>query len=72
MEVNVIFADKVKVDDRNNFRIDFQNEDRIIELLLNRKKDYYVTNAITFMKNEKNYSQATKKTRGYSKKIFRC
>ena len=38
MEVNVIFADKVKVDDRNNFRIDFQNEDRILELLLNRKK----------------------------------
>ena len=39
MEVNVIFADKAKVDDRNNFRIDFRNEDRIIELLLNRKKD---------------------------------
>ena len=38
MEVNVISADKAKVDDGNNFRIDFQNEDRIIELLLNRKK----------------------------------
>ena len=70
MEVNVIFADKVKVDDRNNFRIDFQNEDRILELLLNRKKDYYVTNAIAFMKNA--VLASNKKTRGYSKKIFRC
>ena len=70
MEVNVIFADKAKVDDRNNFRIDFQNEDRIIELLLNRKKDYYVTNAITFMENEKNYSQAIKNLGAIAKKYL--
>ena len=70
MEVNVIFGDKAKVDDRNNFRIDFQNEDRIIELLLNRKKDYYVTNAITFMENEKNYSQAIKNLEAIAKKYL--
>ena len=52
MEVNVVFADKVEIDEKNNFRINFQNEDTIIELLLNRKKDYYLTNAITFLKDE--------------------
>ena len=70
MEVNVIFADKAKVDDMNNFRIYFQNKDRIIELLLNRKKDYYETNAITFMDNEKNYSQAIKKLEAIAKKYL--
>ena len=70
MEVNVIFADKAKLADRNNFRIDFQNEDRITELLLNRKKDYYVTNTITFMENEKNYSQAIKKLEAIAKKYI--
>ena len=70
MEVNVIFAGKAKVDDMNNFRIYFQNKDRIIELLLNRKKDYYVTNAITFMDNKKNYSQAIKKLEAIAKKYL--
>ena len=70
MEVNVIFADKAKVDDGNNIRIDFQNEDRIIELLLNRKKDYYVTNAITFMEHEKTYAQAIKKLEVIAKKYL--
>ena len=44
MEVNVIFANTVKVDERNNFRIDFKNDNEITELLFNRKKDCYLTN----------------------------
>ena len=52
MEVNVIFAESVKIDERNNFRLDLQNDNNIINLLLNRKKDYYLTNAITFLQNE--------------------
>ena len=38
MEVNVIFAESVKIDERNNFRLDLQNDNNIINLLLNRKK----------------------------------
>ena len=38
MEVNVIFAESVKIDEGNNFRLDFQNDNNIINLLLNRKK----------------------------------
>ena len=38
--------------------------------MLNRKKDYYVTNAITFMENEKSYSQAIKKLEAIAKKYL--
>ena len=38
MEVNVIFDESVKIDERNNFRLDFQNDNNIINLLLNQKK----------------------------------
>ena len=60
MEVNAIFADVVKIDERNNFKINLENEDEIIELLLNRKKDYYLTNAITYIENQRVLSQAIK------------
>ena len=68
MEVNAIFADKVKVDEKNNFRVDFQNEDEIVELLLNQQKDYYLTNAITFIENKRIYSKAIKDLENIAKK----
>ena len=60
MEVNAIFANTVPIDEKNNFRVDFKNENDIIELLLNRKKDYYLTNSVAFIENKKTYSQEIK------------
>ena len=61
MEVNVIFQNKVPIDDKNNFKFEFRDNNKIIEILLNRKEDYYLTNVIAFIKNkEKTYSKAIK------------
>ena len=58
----------MKINERNNFKINFENEDEIIELLLNRKKDYYLTNAITYIENQRVLSQAIKDLEKISKK----
>ena len=62
MEVNAMFQEKTPIDEENNFKFEFKDENRIIDILLNRKKDYYLTNAIAFIKSDgKTYSKAIKK-----------
>ena len=53
MDVNVVFQNTVSVDDKRNFLVNFKDEEKIINLLLNRKKDYFITNAIICI-NESN------------------
>ena len=60
MDVNVIFQKTVSVDDKRNFLVNFKDEKKIINVLLNRKKDYFITNAIIYIneiKDEKNNGQ---------------
>ena len=52
MEVNAIFQNKVPIDQGNNFKFEFKDGNNIIEIMLNRKKDYYLTNAIAFIKSK--------------------
>ena len=39
MDVNVIFQNTVSLDDKRNFLVNFKDEEKIINALLNRKKD---------------------------------
>ena len=49
MDVNVIFQNTVSVDDKRNFLFNFKDEEKIINVLLNRKKDYFITIAIIYI-----------------------
>ena len=60
MEVNIIFQNESSIDENNSFDLEFKNEDEIIEVLFNQKRDHYITNAIAFLENKKNYSKAIK------------
>ena len=53
MDVNVIFQNTVSLDDKRNFLVNFKDEEKLINVLLNRKKDYFITNAIIYI-NETN------------------
>ena len=68
MEVNVIFQNTAAVDQNNNFEVAFKNEEEIIELLFNQKRDYYITNLITFIENEISYSKVIKDLEVIAKK----
>ena len=60
MDVNVIFQNTVSVDDKRNFLVNFKDEEKIVNVLLNRKKDYFITNAniyINEIKDKKNNGQ---------------
>ena len=62
MDVNVIFQNTVSVDDKRNFLVNFKDEEKIINVLLNRKKDYFITNAIiniNEIKDKKSNGQKT-------------
>ena len=60
MDVNVIFQNSVVVDEKNNFIVEFQDGNTIIDLLLNRKKDYFITNAIIHLDHDnKNVTPTT-------------
>ena len=52
MEVNVIFAEKVSVNEKSNFSLDFKDGNIVMASLLNRKKYYYINNTITYLENE--------------------
>ena len=56
MDVNVIFQNTVSLDDKRNFLVKFKDEEKIINVLLNRKKDYFITNAIIYI-NEIKYKK---------------
>ena len=49
MDVNVIFQNTVSVDDKRNFLVNFKDEEKITNVLLNQKKDYFITNAIIYI-----------------------
>ena len=49
MDVNVIFQNTVSVDDKRNFLVKLKDEEKIINVLLNRKKDYFITNTIIYI-----------------------
>ena len=49
MDVNVIFQNTVSLDDKRNFLVNFKDEEKIINVLLSRKKDYFITNAIIYI-----------------------
>ena len=62
MDVNVIFQNTVSVDDNRNFLVNFKDEEKIINVLLNRKKGYFITNAIIYIneiKDKKNNGPKT-------------
>ena len=62
MDVNVIFKNTVSVDDKRNFLVKFKDEEKIINLLLNRKKDYFITNAIIYINEIKDKKSNGQKT----------
>ena len=49
--MNIIFQNESKIDENNNFDVQFKNNQEIIEIFFNQKRDYYLTNAIAFIKN---------------------
>ena len=57
MEVNIIFQNESKIDENNSFDVDFRDEQEIIEVFFNQKRDYYLTNAIAFIESKVNYSK---------------
>ena len=44
---------------KNNFSLDFKDANIVMELLLNRKKDYYINNAITYLEQNKYENKVT-------------
>ena len=61
MDVNVLFQNMVSVDDKRNFGVKFKDEEKIINVLLNRKKDYFITNAIIYINEIKDKKVMVKK-----------
>ena len=62
MDVNVIFQNTVSVDDKRNFLVKFKDEEKIINVLLNRKKDYFITSAIIYINEIKDKKSNGQKT----------
>ena len=72
MDVNVIFQNTVSVDDNRVFLVNFKDEEKIINVLLNRKKNYFITNAIIYIneiKDKKNNGQKTDSNIDKNKKL---
>ena len=68
MEVNIIFQNESKINENNSFDVEFKNEQEIIEVFFNQKRDYYLTNAIAFIKNKVNISKELKELESIAKK----
>ena len=69
MDVNVIFNNVVPIDENKNFVVHFKNEEEILSLFLNKKKDYFITNAKIYINDPKTDNK--EKIRGRSKKIYK-
>ena len=67
MDVNVIFKNKIPIDNNKNFIVDFKDEKEIISVLLNKKKDYFLSNAIIYLKEIKNEIKKDKDIHGVKK-----
>ena len=68
MEVNIIFQNESKINENNSFDVEFKNEQEIIEVFFNQKRDYYLTNAIAFIKSKVNISKELKELESIAKK----
>ena len=67
MDVNVIFKNKIPIDNDKNFIVDFKDEKQIISVLLNKKKDYFLSNAIIYLNEIKNEIKKDKDILGVKK-----
>ena len=77
MDINVIFKNKISIDNDKNFTIEFKNEKELISLLLNKKKDYFLTNVVIYLNEAKNEKKdkdiaSIKKLEDEAKKTYRC
>ena len=52
MEVGVTYQSKSIINENNNFKIDFKNEQEIVDLIFKKNKDFYLANAVAFVKNK--------------------
>ena len=52
MEVGVIYQSESIIDENNDFKIEFRNEQEIVELLFKENRDFYLANSIAFVKNK--------------------
>ena len=52
MEVGVIYQRESIIDENNNFNITFKNEEEIVELLFRKNRDFYLANAVAFVRNK--------------------
>ena len=63
MDVNVIFNNVVLLDEKKNFIVNFKDKEEILNkkyyLLLNKKKDYFITNGIIYINDVKNDKKDT-------------
>ena len=50
MDVKVIFQNSVPIDNNKNFLVKFRDQENIMSLLLNIKKDYFITDAMIYIK----------------------
>ena len=69
MDVNVIFQNTVSVGDKRNFLVNFKDEEKIINVPLNRKKDDFITNAIIYINEIKDKKKMAKKKIATLKKL---
>ena len=59
MDLNVIFNNVVPIDENKNFVVNFKSEEEMISVLLNRKKDYFMSNAIIYINDPENDKKDT-------------
>ena len=59
MDLNVIFNNVVPIDENKNFFVNFKSEEEMISVLLNRKKDYFMSNAIIYINDPENDNKDT-------------
>ena len=52
MEVRIIYQSESIIDENNNFSITFKNEEEIVELLFRKNRDFYLANAVAFVRNK--------------------
>ena len=59
MDVNVIFNNILPFDEKKNFIVNFKDEEKIVSVLLNKKKDYFITNGIIYINDVKGDNKDT-------------
>ena len=52
MEVGVIYQSESIIDENDNFKIEFKKDQEIVELIFKENRDFYLANAIAFVRNK--------------------